>query len=110
LVRNLPTPFEDVNSIEVRDSPREHGWTRPGFNFEWTLLAFGADPPDTAAFEAIAKAMSFDLEVVRHTEPRLLELYEAPLVLIRPDQFVAWRGRDTAAPLGVLAAVSGIRP
>jgi 2-polyprenyl-6-methoxyphenol hydroxylase-like FAD-dependent oxidoreductase len=112
-------PPDEANRYTPTASPggrAPHAWLPDGrslfdtFNFEWTLLALGADPPDTAAFEAIAKAMSIDLEVVRHAEPRILELYEAPLVLIRPDQIVAWRGRGTAAPLGVLAAVSGFRP
>jgi 2-polyprenyl-6-methoxyphenol hydroxylase-like FAD-dependent oxidoreductase len=85
-----------------------HAWLSDGrslfdsFNFEWTLLALGAEAPDTAAFEAGARARNIDLQVVRHTDPHLLELYEAPLALIRPDQVIAWRGVSTAAAGTVL--------
>jgi aromatic ring hydroxylase-like protein len=33
--------------------------------------------------------------------------YEAPLVLVRPDQHVAWRGGDDAYPDAVLDRVRG---
>jgi len=90
-----------------------HAWLPDGrslfdaFNFEWTLLALGAQPPDTAAFEAGADALKIDLKVVRCAEPRLLELYEAPLALVRPDQVVAWRGDRSAGARGVLGAATG---
>jgi len=90
-----------------------HAWLPDGrslfdtFNFEWTLLALGAQPPDTAAFEAGADALKIDLKVVRCAEPRLLELYEAPLALVRPDQVVAWRGERSAGARGVLGAATG---
>lgn len=45
--------------------------------------------------------------VVRHAAPALRELYEAPLALVRPDQIVAWRGRDAAAAHQVLLHASG---
>jgi aromatic ring hydroxylase-like protein len=44
---------------------------------------------------------------VRYTDPRLLQLYAAPLVLIRPDQIVAWRGNRTNEANAVLRAVTG---
>jgi hypothetical protein len=41
-----------------------------------------------------------DLTIVRNADPEIFALYEASLVLIRPDQIVAWRGHDGAhAPL-----------
>jgi len=36
-----------------------------------------------------------------------LRLYEAPLVLIRPDQIVAWRGTDAQDAARILALVTG---
>jgi hypothetical protein len=45
-----------------------------------------------------ARALRADLKLV--TLPRdLRELYEADLVLIRPDQVVAWRGSAAQAPM-----------
>jgi hypothetical protein len=90
-----------------------HAWLPDGrslfdtFNFEWTLLALGADPLDTAAFETGAAALNIDMRVVAYDDPRLLELYEAPLVLIRPDQIVAWRGDRADTARAVLGAATG---
>ena len=90
-----------------------HAWLADGrslydsFNFEWTLLALGADAPDTQAFEHIANSMELDLKVVRHTDPALLALYEAPLALIRPDQILAWRGHQASQAQAILAQVLG---
>jgi len=65
-----------------------HEAVGPGF----TLLAFDAGEADIAGFEAAARARAIPLAVVR--EPRAGEAarYEAALVLVRPDLFVAWAG------------------
>jgi 2-polyprenyl-6-methoxyphenol hydroxylase-like FAD-dependent oxidoreductase len=90
-----------------------HAWLGDGsslfdsFNFEWTLLALGSDAPATDEFERAALHMGLDLKVVRHTDPALAMLYEAPLVLIRPDQIVAWRGADDRTAAEVMARVTG---
>jgi 2-polyprenyl-6-methoxyphenol hydroxylase-like FAD-dependent oxidoreductase len=92
-----------------------HAWLADGrslydsFHFEWTLLALGAQAPDTQAFEQAAEALGLELRVVRHQAPELRALYEAPLALIRPDQIVAWRGHDGAAAHAVLARACGRR-
>lgn len=86
-----------------------HAWLADGrslydtFGFEWTLLALGAEPPDTGPFERAAQDAELDLTVVRHAAPELAALYEAPLALIRPDQIVAWRGSDASRAVQVLA-------
>ena len=91
-----------------------HAWLGDGrslfdsFNFEWTLLALGPDAPDARGFERAAQRMGLDLKVVRHTDPELARLYEAPLVLIRPDQIVAWRGQDGHASTVVMARATGL--
>ncbi len=91
-----------------------HAWLQDGrslfdtFHNEWTLLVLGPQPVDTAAFETTAQVMGLDLKVVRHTGDELLALYEAPLVLIRPDQIVAWRGRDALEAPAILAQVMGL--
>lgn len=88
-----------------------HAWLADGrslfdsFHFEWTLLALGASPPSTQAFEHAARERGLDLKVVRHAGDDLLRLYEAPLALVRPDQIVAWRGRDARDAPAVLARV-----
>lgn len=90
-----------------------HAWLEDGrslfdsFGFEWTLLVLGPDAVNTAAFSSSAKELGIGLKVVRHASQQLRDLYEAPLVLIRPDQIVAWRGQDAAVATQVLARVTG---
>jgi 2-polyprenyl-6-methoxyphenol hydroxylase-like FAD-dependent oxidoreductase len=85
-----------------------HAWLDDGrslfdtFGAEWTLLALGEADPEVEAFTAAAAKSGLALEVVRHTAPQLRALYEAPLVLIRPDQVVAWRGGDASQADAVL--------
>lgn len=62
--------------------------------------------PASEASEAAAGALAVDLRVVRPPQPSLRELYEAPLVLIRPDQIVAWRGATADDAVSVLSRVT----
>jgi 2-polyprenyl-6-methoxyphenol hydroxylase-like FAD-dependent oxidoreductase len=90
-----------------------HAWLADGrslydsFGFEWTLLALGPTAPDTRACEQAAQALGLDLKVVRHPSVELAALYEAPLVLIRPDQIVAWRGHASTQASAVFAQMTG---
>ena len=90
-----------------------HAWLADGrslydtFSFEWTLLQLGPDVPDAGNFVDAARELCLDLAVVAHRSPELLALYEKPLVLIRPDQIVAWRGDGAANAARVLARVTG---
>jgi hypothetical protein len=61
----------------------------------FTLIACGADPD--AELVAAARRLGMPLEVVRLDLPGLEHIYRAPQLLVRPDQHVAWRGRDAAA-------------
>ena len=75
------------------DSGRGYGsslFDRLGFCF--TLLRLGGNATDTRAIEVAAHArhMPFEVLDVPHSEAR--DLYERDLVLVRPDQYVAWRG------------------
>lgn len=80
------------------------------FGFDWTLLALGTAAPDTQAFEAAAHAHRVELTVLRLPHATLVKLYEAPLVLIRPDHIVAWRGTTANNADQVLAQVLGFAP
>lgn len=91
-----------------------HAWLEDGrslfdsFGPEWTLLVLGTEPPDVRGFVRGAEVLDLELAVVRHPAPALLDLYEAPLALVRPDQVVAWRGRDARDAESVLRTAAGI--
>ncbi len=90
-----------------------HAWLADGsslydhLNFEWTLLALGQATPDTQAFSDAAAELGMDLTVLALPLEALEPLYEAPLVLIRPDQIVAWRGGHAREAMQVLAQANG---
>lgn len=75
-----------------------HAWLNDGsslfdsFGFDWTLLVLGPEATDTTSFVSAMSHFNVDVRVVRIPDPEIFALYEAPLVLIRPDQIVAWRG------------------
>ena len=72
------------------------------------MLQLGPQSPDAGAFELAAQALGMDLKRVQHSASELLGLYEAPWVLIRPDQVVAWRGKDDQQALQVLQQAMGM--
>jgi hypothetical protein len=75
----------------------------------FTLLAFGVEDAVVAPFEAAARTLGIPLKAVRDSCAAGREAYEARLILVRPDQYVAWIGnsapRDADA---VLCKVVGI--
>ncbi len=63
----------------------------------FVLLAFDAPPDAVTAFETAAAARNVPLKVVRDTFAAGREDFEARLLLIRPDQYVAWVGNEAPA-------------
>jgi len=61
----------------------------------FTLVA--VDDVDASALEAAATALAVPFRVLRLKRPDLLPVYERPLVLVRPDHHVAWRGDSLPA-------------
>jgi 2-polyprenyl-6-methoxyphenol hydroxylase-like FAD-dependent oxidoreductase len=92
-----------------------HLWLADGrslydlFGFEWTLLRIGRSDEDGAPFVAAAAQAGIDLKMVDLPLQEARELYEADLVLIRPDQIVAWRGNSSVEPEQVLECFLGRR-
>jgi 2-polyprenyl-6-methoxyphenol hydroxylase-like FAD-dependent oxidoreductase len=70
----------------------------PGF----TLLALDADDAAVTAFCSAASVADVPLTVVRDTFAGGREAYGCRLVLVRPDQFVAWTGNTTPADVDAL--------
>ena len=63
----------------------------------FTLLALDSDDATQAAFEAAAKALNVPLKVIRDSAAGGREDYESKLILVRPDQHIAWRGDQPSA-------------
>jgi hypothetical protein len=66
---------------------------------DFTLLVL--DPTNDDEGErlfGVARAMGMPMHVVSIDDPHLRTAYAAPLVLVRPDGYVAWRG-DAALPV-----------
>jgi 2-polyprenyl-6-methoxyphenol hydroxylase-like FAD-dependent oxidoreductase len=75
-----------------------HAWLADGsslydrFGPGYTLLQLDDDAGDAADIVAAAANAGMPLKQVDVRAERLSDLYRAPLALIRPDQYVAWRG------------------
>jgi 2-polyprenyl-6-methoxyphenol hydroxylase-like FAD-dependent oxidoreductase len=79
------------------------------FGFEWTLLCLGDNERQAGKFFAAAAKARLDLKVVTVDDEEARDLYESDLVLIRPDQVVAWRhiADSVVDPVKVLARATG---
>ena len=60
----------------------------------YTLLSLGASTEAVRSFEAAAARLGLPLVVLAAPREQELSRYEASLVLVRPDAFVAWCGED----------------
>lgn len=62
------------------------------FDQDWTLITFDEASRAPENFQTVAARLSLPIKVLRLShEPLARKLYERSLVLIRPDQHVAWR-------------------
>jgi 2-polyprenyl-6-methoxyphenol hydroxylase-like FAD-dependent oxidoreductase len=80
------------------DSGRKRGsslYDRMGFGF--ALLRLGGQTEDTGAIETAARKRRVPLKVIDITHPDARDLYGRDLVLVRPDQYIAWRGNSPPA-------------
>ena len=97
-----PEPYVDVPRDPVAYEPSTLPGARlPNIYFDdgtpvhdklgpwFSLLAF--DGASTDHIAAAAARRGVPLEVVRIADPELAKIYQAKLVLVRPDQHVCWR-------------------
>ena len=89
-----------------------HAWLPDGsslydhFGSGYTLLGFD-EPTSKDELVQAARRARVPLTVLNFCDQELRALYGAQLVLIRPDQYVAWRGDRAEDPDAVIAAVRG---
>ena len=72
---------------------------------DFTLLA--RVEADTTAWVQAALNIGLPMAVLRMQDQAVLKLYEADLVLVRPDHHIAWRGSDSTNPTTVLRSAVG---
>jgi hypothetical protein len=67
-----------------------------------TLLALDAPDAGVATLESVANSLKVPLKVIRDTVGGGREAYESRLVLVRPDQYVAWSSNEAPADAGAM--------
>jgi hypothetical protein len=87
-LRYIPTTFPGVRMPSVVLKDHTPIYDRLGLWF--TLVCVGM-PPSTPLVEAAARR-GVPLDVLRLDEPDLITVYGRWLMLVRPDQHIAWRG------------------
>ena len=74
----------------------------------FTLFKLGDAGIDTGLFEQEANKLNIPFTTVNIAEPEVRDSYGHDLVLIRPDQHIAWRGNELPnSPAGLLRKVAG---
>ena len=100
---DTPAPPDTWDSYTPLDRPgarAPHYWPRKGhalfddFSRGFTLIDYGAGAQNADKFARVAAARGVPLKTIRPVPPDQ-PLYGSKLVLVRPDQHIAWHG-DTA--------------
>ncbi|MGH9095509.1 MAG: FAD-dependent monooxygenase, partial [Acidimicrobiales bacterium] len=97
-------PSRDYTPSAAPGCLAPHRWLDDGsslydrFGSGFTLLLLGDDhEDDVTAAAAESERTGTPLEIVPVDDPAVAVLYETGLVLIRPDQHIAWRGNSWPA-------------
>jgi 2-polyprenyl-6-methoxyphenol hydroxylase-like FAD-dependent oxidoreductase len=110
------TPRDEANVYIASAKPggrAPHAWLADrqslydSFGFEWTLLRFSSDVKADGLIAAAASTGA-DLKVLDISLDGMRDIYGADLVLVRPDQIVAWRANDASDPEAILGRVLGL--
>jgi hypothetical protein len=109
-----PSSSADYDPTTFPGSRAPHAWlsntrsTIDLFGRGFTLLRLGAAAPQPSALERAFAARGVPLATASIEDPAVASLYERPLVLVRPDGHVGWRGdRVPADPHTIVDRVRG---
>jgi 4-hydroxyisophthalate hydroxylase len=73
-----------------------------------SLLAFGAERDDVRAIQQAAALLAIPLKVIEDSYRDGREAYGSRMVLVRPDQFIAWAGDAAPAdPVTLMCKTAG---
>ncbi len=107
------SPFEYVPSA-VPGGRAPHLWLGPGdamfdhLGAGFSLLRLSDEPVAVDAMLKAASDLGIPVSVVDITDPRVRDAYGADLVLVRPDQHIAWRAdTEPTAPTSVWKRITG---
>jgi 2-polyprenyl-6-methoxyphenol hydroxylase-like FAD-dependent oxidoreductase len=70
----------------------------------FTLLCLGSKSTDGAGLVEAAKEYGMPLDILHVADAATRDLYGADLVLIRPDQHIAWRGAKSPSDVSAIVA------
>ena len=100
----LPTtvPGARLPSVYLKDNRPLFDQLGPWF----TILNFGSH--DASGFVEAAYQRQVPLKVLNLDEPAIAAIYGKDMILVRPDQHIAWRGRDPADRRDAAAVLSRI--
>ncbi|HVV63497.1 MAG TPA: FAD-dependent oxidoreductase [Pseudolabrys sp.] len=110
--------FTDYTPSSVPGGRAPHAWLGEGrgvgnslydrLGAGFTLIRLGPHAPDAAPIVTAAAQARIPLTVLDFPETHVRDLYERDLVLIRPDQYVGWRGNGPPADCdGLFARLTG---
>jgi 2-polyprenyl-6-methoxyphenol hydroxylase-like FAD-dependent oxidoreductase len=113
-----PQPEDTVSTYEQTARPGHrapHVWLTPThstldyFGREFVLMRFDANVT-TDHFAEAARSRGVPLRIVDIDHPEARTIYEAKLVLVRPDGHVAWRGDEQPVDVSyVIDVARGVR-
>lgn len=117
LIAYEPDNIDDWDSLVYTPHARPgvrlpHVWLSDGrpvqdlLDDDYVLLDLQGDA-DTDALAAAFAERGAPLQVLHLDEPEARAVYEAPLLLLRPDMHVFWRGDHLPDPEGLAAAATG---
>jgi hypothetical protein len=112
-----PEPPDDPSILSQSTWPgcrAPHAWMEKGRSTldlydgkRFVLVRAGSGAPGGQAFADEAAQRGIPFKIERLEDPALAGLYERPLVLVRPDGHVCWRGDALPDVKEVFAAVTG---